>query len=111
MAEINDSEIKGKISMIFLERISELNDPNIKKSTDQNKKFNFSELAFNVQMRNATITEIIRCQSLPKFNTILKCLESLNLGLVTFSQRFENITPIQAQDHFEKMRELYPGKR
>ena len=106
----SESVIKGKISMIFLDQIAILNSLDSKKLKGSGKPFNFTEFALSVDVRNATITEIVRCQSLPKFSTILKCLESLELSLLIFSERFEKILDKDALDHFYKMKKLYPGR-
>ena len=107
----SDPIIKGKISIIILNRIAELNDKKNNQLKAIKSTFNFTELALGIEMRNATITKIIRCQSLPYFSTILKCLKTVKMSLESFAKEYEKITDVEAQDHFNKMRKLYPGDK
>ena len=91
MGKINKQIIKGKISIIFLSKIADLNDKKKKLQEAGDPKpigiiYNFSELALGIEVRNATITAIMRCQSLPLFSTILNCLDSLDIDLKTFGK-------------------------
>ena len=111
MGNGSDPIIKGKISIIILNRIAELNDKKNNQLKASKSTFNFTELALGIEMRNATITKIVRCQSLPYFSTILKCLKTIKMSLESFGSEYEKITDIQAQDHFNKMRKLFPGEK
>ncbi len=116
MVKVNHKVVKGKISIIFLSRIADLNDK--KKELKENGEskpigliYNFSELALGIEMRNATITAIMRCQSLPLFTTILKCLDTFDMNLKTFGKLYQKIPDDIAIAHCQKMEKLYPGQK
>ena len=116
MGKVNKQIVKGKISIIFLSRIADLNDRKKELQKAGNTKpigliYNFSELALGIEMRNATITAIMRCQSLPLFTTILKCLDTFDLDLKTFGKLYLEIPDNKALAHCQKMEKLYPGKK
>lgn len=115
MEKYDERIIKGKISLIFIERLQKLNA--IKSDLKEKGKdlpvgltYNLKELALNVDMRPATITDIVNCKALPKFSTILNCLQVIGINLETFGKKFDSLDEKLALNHCLKMENKHPKK-
>lgn len=109
MEKRDEKILKGKISLFFISKIAI--DASKKRDYEKEKKplpiglnFESQELAFNSQVRKATISEMLNCKSLAKISTILKCLDSFGISFLEFAKEFEAISEQHAIIHYEKQR-------
>ncbi|MFD2034498.1 hypothetical protein ACFSKL_06830 [Belliella marina] len=66
--------------------------------------FEAQELAFNTDLRKATISELLNCKSLIKLSTLFVILNSFNMSFSEFVSMYEEITDENALIQYEKMR-------
>ena len=109
MKKYDERITKGKISL-FLTRKIEADNETKKRLIKEGKdiptglNFEYKELAYNSEVRRATISDIIQCKASAKLSTILKCLIALDMTFPKFAEEFDNISANEALDHYKKLR-------
>lgn len=110
MKKYDERITKGKISLFLTGKIEADNE--IKKRLIKERKdipaglnFEFKELAYNSEVRKATISDIIQCKTSAKLSTILKCLKALDITFPKFAEEFDNISDNEALMQYKKLRD------
>lgn len=109
MKKYDDRITKGKISLFLTAKIEAENETK-KRLTQEGKdiptglNFEYKELAYNSEVRKATISDIIQCKTSAKLSTILKCLKALDITFLKFAEEFENTSEREALDQYQKFR-------
>ncbi|WP_026953505.1 helix-turn-helix domain-containing protein [Algoriphagus vanfongensis] len=109
MEKHDERIIRGKISLFLSSKIETENE--IKKQLEKKGKtiptglnFEYKELAYNSEVRKATISDIIQCKTSAKLSTILKCLEALDIPFPKFAKEFDEISNEKAIEQYLKLR-------
>ncbi|MFL0681952.1 hypothetical protein CLV31_109152 [Algoriphagus aquaeductus] len=109
MEKHDERIIKGKISLFLSAKIEADNETKKRlakegKAIPTGLNFEFKELAYNSEVRKATISDIIQCKTSAKLSTILKCLKALDMTFPKFAEEFDNISANEALEQYKKLR-------
>lgn len=109
MKKHDERIIKGKISLFLSGKIEADNETRKwlakeGKGLPAGLNFEFKELAYNSEVRKATISDIIQCKTSAKLSTILKCLKALDMTFPEFATEFDNISEDKALEQYKKLR-------
>lgn len=110
MKKYDERITKGKISLFLTGKIEADNETKkrlIKEGKDipAGLNFEYKELAYNSEVRKATISDIIQCKTSAKLSTILKCLIALDMTFPKFAEEIEKISDKNALDQYQKLRD------